>query len=422
MALNVANWTDKQLAELLDLKASADHSNVANFIGENWLCLSPANQGRIMDDSTQSTIRVTQNVGNALTVDISTGVLQFNGKVIQIDSTQTVSTFTGGAGTWPAAGVGLEAVPGAGSTRWATICIKQADLANTSANRWFVDDTTSPNTYASTAVNTLVNKAYYEIVIKYSLVDAPAPPNADAGYWAIAEVRCDGTTGLLTIIRDTTGTSYAVIPNWGIATRVQRLEFWSTLFGTDHYLTGANAGHHKQGSWQIDGTAVTSTGAEINQALTGIEAHVTAANLNILTHGSGSDASSLHGHGSTGTFGSSLVLSCTLTNIFVNTGLEVTITLSSPRSVLLMASFQPSSTGGWAHSAIFTDNGAVLHAREWSLGGVAPGGGPANWGPTNTIQEVASLTAGSHTIRVQAKDYGVYHVVFEFATLTVLAL
>ena len=415
MALDVANWTDKQLVELLDLNKSADHSNVANFIGENWLCLSPLNQGRIMDDSTQTTLRVT---GAAKTVSLSAGVLQFAQKVVQVDAAETISIFTGGSGTWPLSGTGLEASPVAGNTRWVSICIKQTDLPKEAGSRWFVDDTVSPNTYATASVNTLLNKAYFDIVIAYSALNALNAPNAPAGYWAIAEIQYNGTTGLLTII-DTTGTSSAAVPNWTSTTRVQRLEFWSTLFGTDHHLTGVNAGHHKEGLWQIGATPISTTGAEINQALDGIDSHVTAANLNTLTHGPTSNAETLHCHGSVGTFGSSSVDSYALINGFSDTGLEVTISLSSPRSVLLMCSAQPSDTVGYAHLMKFTGGGIE---REWRFGGLAVGGGAGNWSTCITVQEVVSLAAGLHTIKVQATRYALYHITWSWANLTVIAL
>ncbi len=284
MALNCANWTDKQLDELSDLLRASDYSAVAAFIAENFLAIG----SRIMTDDTQTTLRVTEHAADRRYVDLSAGVFLHAGLVSEVDSTQIINILDVAGTGWGTPGKASEA-----SDRWDIICVKNTEQLHTAADRWFVNDTLVPNTYYKTSVNTLINKAYYDIVTVHGTAGG-AVPATPVGYWTIAEikVRAGTTEILLADIYDVgcSAGSQAGVPNWSSTSRVLRLEFWSTLFGVDHSPT---TGYHKEGAWHIGATTVTTTGTELNRALSGSGATVTAGNLNQLTNGS---VSALHTH------------------------------------------------------------------------------------------------------------------------------
>ncbi len=289
MALNCANWTDKQLDELSDLLRASDYSAVAAFIAENFLAIG----SRIMTDTTQTTLRVTEHGADKRYVDLSAGVFLHAGLVSEVDSTQIINILDVAGTGWGTPGKASE-----GTDRWDIICVKNNEQLHTAADRWFVNDTVVPNTYYKTSVNTLINKAYYDIVTVHGTAGSGLVPATPVGYWTIAEIKVRaGTVEILTAdIYDVgcSAGSQAAVPNWTSTSRVLRLEFWSTLFGIDH---DPSTGYHRSGGWHIGATTVTTTGAELNQALSGVGATVTAANLTTLTNGS---ITALHAHGIAG--------------------------------------------------------------------------------------------------------------------------
>jgi len=387
MALNVANWTDKQLDELADLLKTADYSAVAAFISENFLCIG----SRIMTDPSATTLRGTVNGTDAKCVDISAGIFQHASKIGQLDSTQTCNILNTTYGSW---GTGQAA--GAGD-RWSIICVKQADLAHTAALRWFVDDSVSPNTYSQQSVNTLINKAYYGIVVVHGADGGPVPATP-AGYWCIAEVFVPaGATSILqTNIYDTGDPrgSQAAVPNWTTISRVLRLEFWSTLFGIDHDMA---TGYHKEGLWHIGATPILVTGVELNQALDGIGGTVTAPNLTALTDGS--NVGSMHIHGGTSNLqnvynASSVALGSSYANI---TGMEITCILTTTASILLM--YQAENDTDEGDYIRFTKDGAAT-GQEWKSYGKN--------GDAFLFQTVElSLVPGTYVFRIQGKKAGI---------------
>ena len=288
MALNVANWNDKQLDELTDLLRSADFSEVASFMAQNFLCSGT----RIMDDDTQTTMRVSVGT-NVTTVNLSAGVFQHNGKIGHIDTTQVINILNPlGPGNW---GPGLAADPG--SARWSIISVKQAEQYNTVENRWFVDDTVIPNVYSQRLANTKINKAYFNIVVTHGSGGGGVPATP-LGYFTICEIYIPATCvdlSLATIYDTTDNPPFYTSANWNAATRVKRLEFWSTLFNVDH---DPATGHHREHTgvpgtgFHIGATEVTSTANEINRLHT-VGATVTAPNLTQLTDGS---STTLHSH------------------------------------------------------------------------------------------------------------------------------
>jgi len=302
MSIIVANWSDKQLDELVDLLKSADFSPIAGFIFENMI----ASGNRIMTDDAATELRVTVNSTDGRAVDLSPGVLQVGGYVSHVSTTATINILNTPIGDW-GTGQAADAVLG----RYSLILIKNASRRVTTDNRWFVDDTVEPNSFSQKLTYTEREMSYFDIQVYHGAPGATieavsiAASVAHPGYWCIAEIAipADPTFTLpvvLSNIRDTGLVSYNLtVPNWTITSRVLRLEFWSTLFGIDHETSGANAGHHRAFAgagtgWHIGGTEITALGTELN-ALTGIHpTHVNATNLNALTDGSNVGAMHLH--------------------------------------------------------------------------------------------------------------------------------
>lgn len=103
-----------------------------------------------------------------------------------------------------------------------------------------------------------------------------------------------------------------------------------TASGTGITRTVLNPGGNEQLEFSVNGTLanlisdVTATATEINQALDGISANVTAANLNTLTGGPSSNADALHTHSGLGvfsiTFGEDIDGSATPKAAFISPG------------------------------------------------------------------------------------------------------
>lgn len=289
MPLNVANWNDKQLDELADLLRASDYSAVASFIANNFL----ATGSRVMTNPTQTTLRVTVNGVDGKYVDLSPGIFIHNSLCSDIFTTQTVNILDPAGTGWGPGQNADDTHP-----RWDIIEVKNNELVHEPLLRWFVDDSVDPNTYSQQLANTLIDKAYYDIVVKPGTPGAiPVVPDPDAGYFTIAEiyVPADPTHAnpiLPANIYDTVGVSNKIpIPSWTPSTRVLRIEFWSSLFGTDHYLT---TGYHREGAWHIGSDLVTSTASELNK-LHGTGSSVNPANLISLTDGS---SVTIHTHSS----------------------------------------------------------------------------------------------------------------------------
>lgn len=297
MSIIVANWSDKQLDELVDLLKSADFSPIAGFIFENMI----ASGNRIMTDDVATELRVTVNATDGRAVDLSPGVL-LGGYVSHVSTAATINILNTTIGDW---GTGQAADAAQG--RYSLICIKNSTRRITSDNRWFVDDTVEPNTFSQKLTYTEREMSYFDIQVVHGTPGAAIETiTVPTGYWCIAEIwiPADPTFTLPVDpnnIRDTGLVSWDTVPHWTSTSRVLRLEFWSTLFGIDHETSGANSGHHRAYAgvgtgWHIGGTEITTLGTELN-ALTGIHpAHVNATNLNALTDGS--NVGSMHGHGS----------------------------------------------------------------------------------------------------------------------------
>jgi len=295
MSIIVANWSDKQLDELLDLLKASDYSPLAAFIFENFL----ASGNRIMSDTSGSgglgsTLRLSVNGTDGRAVDLSPGVLQVGGFVSHVSTTQTINILSTTIGQW---GIGQAADATQG--RWSLVCIKNTWRRTTPDARWFVDDSVEPNTYTQQMTNTEREMSYFNIQVIHgtpgqAIQDIIVP----TGYWCIGEVwvPADPTFSLPVSsgnIYDTALISNDPVPHWTSTSRVLRLEFWSTLFSVDH---DPATGFHRAGTWHIGATTVTANGNQINQALSGIAAPggtVTAPNLTQLTDGS---ITTLHFH------------------------------------------------------------------------------------------------------------------------------
>jgi len=278
MALNVCNWNDRQLDELADLLVTADFSPVASFIAANFLCSG----SRILTDPTNTTLRVVVDT-DPKAVDISPGVFLHAMKTSQIDTAQVVNILNTTSGQW-----GTGKVAHGSLNRWSIICVKNNEQAHTAADRWFVNDTVDPNTFSTNQANTLINKAYYDIVVVHGTeAGSPTVPDTPAGYFTICEiyVPAQATAVLQTNIYDTVRTSQKSPANWDTTVRVLRMEYFAALisdskFSIDHDpLTG----YHRTG-FHIGATSVGAT--------------VTAANLTKLTNGSKLIGHELHYHDS----------------------------------------------------------------------------------------------------------------------------
>jgi len=405
-ALNVSSWQDKQLDELADMLKSADHSLVAAFIAENFLCVG----SRIMTDPTATTLRVTPNIGDPKAVDLSSGVFQHAAKISHVESAQTINILNTVVGTW---GTGQAAH--ATLNRWSIICVKNNERLHTPELRWFVDDSVDPNTYSQQNVNTLIDKAYYDITVVHGVDGAvPVVPSAPAGYWTIAEVYVPAAAVsiLLANIYDTASAlgSQHVPPNWTTTTRVLRLEFGSSMFGVDHSTA---TGYHKQGDWHIGTEKIEVWGTELNDALYGgtvgariheLEATVTAKNLNTLTNGD--DASGLHTHGG-GLVNSQTVSAMTswVMPQAVWTDIDsMVINMSGPSSLLLMFTAYIELHGSswpFLRFSITPPAGPTVYepaGNGWKMFNSASG--EWNW-QTYTIHHLYAIAAGAHVIKVQ---------------------
>lgn len=390
MALNVCNWNDKQLDELVDMLKSADYSAVATFIANNFLCSG----SRILTDDTSTTLRATVGT-NTKTIVLSAGVFVYASKCSQLDTNQTINILDTSVGSW-GTGQAVDALP-----RYSIVCIKNNEQVHTAASRWFVDDSVVPNTYYTQNANTLINKAYYDIVVVHGTpAGSPVVPAAPTGYWAIVEIYIPNTAIDLSsagvIITDTTGTSNSTVgpeaggKNWISTTRVLRMEFWSTKFNVDH---DPATGYHREGLWHIGPTVVTANAVEINQALDGIGATVTAPNLTKLTDGSTLVVGELHTHG---------LISNTLQSVFDASyfscpatftdvpGMEITVVTTNTASFLLF--YQGSNYTGYDIIVRFTVNGAS--PSEESL---------LYWHTQFVHYSVLSLVAGTYIFRVQVR-------------------
>jgi hypothetical protein len=385
MALNVCNWSDKQLDELADMLKSADYSAVATFIANNFLCAG----SRIMEDNSSSTLRASVGVDKK-TIVLSAGVFVHAGKCSQLDSNQVVNILDTATGSW---GTGQIADA---SPRYDIICVKNNDQANTPANRWFVDDSTVPNTYSIKLTNTLINKAYYDIVVVHGTPGSPpAVPAAPPGYWAITEIYIpDGTTaldGAGVVIQDTTGISVSTVgpeaggKNWIGSSRVLRMEFWATKFNVDHDPV---TGYHRSGGWHIGSTLINVTGAELNQALDGIAVPgtVTAAHLTKLTDGSSLAPGELHVHGGAVNFLATAVriLSNTTGPVFDWTDIDLSAYLPASAKVAyvtldMLTICAPVFVGVASATGLVRPKGSAETVYLPKVNGMAPMAGILSW-------------------------------------------
>jgi hypothetical protein len=312
MSIIVANWSDKMLDELLDLLKASDYSPLSAFIFENFV----ASGNRIMDNASQSTLRVTVNGTDGRAVDLSPGVLQVEGFVSHVATAETINVLATTVGGW---GTGQAA--DAAQPRWSLICIKNATRRVTPDNRWFVNDSVEPNSYTQQITNTEREMSYYDIQVVHGTPgQAIGDITVTAGYWCIAEVYVPADPTFANPVAggniyDTALISQDPVPHWIIpsdphgapyntypVTRVKRLEFWSGLFGVDHRTSDGGHKTVPEGGWHIgDPTVganmVTSTANELNR-LTGVGGTVTAARLTQLTDGT--DVGTMHRHGGAG--------------------------------------------------------------------------------------------------------------------------
>lgn len=216
--LNVANWTDKQLDELSDLLRSADFSPVAQFICQNFI----AKGSRILTDSINGDLRFTVGA-DPKTVVMSPGIFQHGGYISQVDSSQVINILDTASGSW---GIGQVSDP---TDRWDIVCVKWNEQLHTVEKRWFVNDTVVPNTYYQQDVNTLINKAYYDIAVVHG-TPGLGVPDAPAGFWTICEILIPGGSSVIdpNNIYDTAHShgSWHVPPNWVVNTRIMRLEYF----------------------------------------------------------------------------------------------------------------------------------------------------------------------------------------------------
>jgi hypothetical protein len=396
MALNVCNWNDKQLDELVDMLKSADYSAVATFIANNFLCSG----SRILTDDTSSNLIATVGT-NTKTIVLSAGVFVYASKCSQLDTNQTINILDTSVGSW-GTGQAVDVLP-----RYSIVCIKNNEQVHTAASRWFVDDSVVPNTYYTQNANTLINKAYYDIVVVHGTpAGSPVVPVAPTGYWAIVEIYIPSTATDLSsvgvIITDTTGTSNSTVgpeaggKNWVATTRVLRMEFWSTKFNVDH---DPATGFHREGLWHIGSTIVTTNATEINQALDGIGGTVTAANLTKLTNSSTLSPGELHNH---------TTLSSRVNNVYSAaafvcpaswadiTSMQLSITTTDVSSFVML--YEGQNVSSWGGTVRFLVDGVAVDPVDGyqSMQQYANGMG------INFHGVSLNLAAGTHIFKVQA--------------------
>jgi len=397
MALNVANWTDKQLDELADLLRTGNYSAVAAFIAENFL----GTGSKIMTDPSQTTLRATVG-SDPKTIVLSAGVFLHAGLVSELDTDQIVNVLDTSTGAW-----GSGTAADLTNPRWDIIQVKNNEQLHTPASRWFVNDTVVPNTYYQQLVNTLINKAYYDITVKAGTPNpVPQVPDSDPGYWTIAEIYIPALAGTILPgnVHDTatsplppTYDSQHTPPNWTDISRVARLEFWSTLFGADHSLVD---GHHREGVWQIGTDIVTSTAAELNK-LHGSGGTVTPASLKKITDTSTLGIGELHSHYAplVGQPGGSYSV--------VGTSLGISVTVDRSYLCLCTIGFyggEGEQTFNW-----YKDGG--LHEQLTDCMGIFMSGGNVTlFRFALTFHTVMPFTVGAHTVSVGwSGSYGLLH-------------
>jgi hypothetical protein len=157
-----------------------------------------------------------------------------------------------------------------------------------------VNDTVVPNTYFQQDTNTLIDKAYYDIVVVHGSPGVyPTVPEPPGGYWTIAEIRIPANASVIDQaniydVGNPAG-SQKVPPNWLETTRVLRLEFFERAVGVfDKFAIDHDplTGYHRLGGWHLGSGLVGAT--------------VTAPALNKLTDGSTLLGGELHMHGGAG--------------------------------------------------------------------------------------------------------------------------
>ena len=229
LLLDVANWTDKQLDELQQLLESADHSLAAAWIVNNFFF--PTADSRIMSDKPPTTLTVIVDVKDEKMVDLLPGIFIHNLKVSQADAAQTCAIL-GGTAEWGVGELAGDYSGHPGMNRWDIICVKNNPEPNTLETRWFIDDSNEPNGYYEQRVNTMVNKAYYDIRVVHGDYGAlPSVPPTPAGYWTICEIYVGHADTVVnpSNIYDTTKISHAIPINWDINSRIYRAEHFPSF-------------------------------------------------------------------------------------------------------------------------------------------------------------------------------------------------
>jgi len=247
--LNVANWTDKQLDELTDMLRASDFSLVVPFLVNNFLVADDYPRGRVLSDNPATTLTVVADA-TPTWADLKPGIFVHGAsastqKVSQVDTLQTCGILAGTAGVdvnWGNGEAAGDFSGHAGLNRYTIISVKNAEQLNTAENRWFVDDSVDPNTYAVQSTYTKINKAYYDIVVTHGTYAAsPVVPDAPAGYWTICEIYIphDAVSLATCTIADTRGTSqHLPTANWSISTRVYRMEYYGEFVPTTKVVFG----------------------------------------------------------------------------------------------------------------------------------------------------------------------------------------
>jgi len=250
--LNVANWTDKQLDELTDMLRASDFSLVVPFLLNNFLAADDYPRGRILSDNPATTLTVVADA-TPTWADLKPGIFIHGAsattqKVSQVDTLQTCGILAGTAGVdvnWGNGEAAGDFSGHAGENRYTIISVKNAEQLNTAENRWFVDDSVDPNTYAVQSTYTKINKAYYDVVVTHGTYAAsPVVPDAPAGYWTICEIYIphDAVDLSTCTITDTRGTSlHLPTANWNTATRVYRMEYYGEFVPGTKVVFGSAA-------------------------------------------------------------------------------------------------------------------------------------------------------------------------------------